>query len=58
MTPYACADVHYTYLLFKKFIIEVAKHESLKKLYINEMSPGSACCSTQSTAASRSTSST
>lgn len=38
MTPYACADVHYTLLLYKKFIIAVAKHDALRRLYVNEMS--------------------
>lgn len=37
MTPYACADVHYTFLLWKKFILELAKWSDLKKLYVNEM---------------------
>lgn len=37
MTPYACADVHYTWLLYKKFITLVAAHDALKKLYFNEI---------------------
>ena len=37
MTPYACADVHYTYLLVKKYLFEIAEDQSLKELYVNEM---------------------
>jgi DNA polymerase-1 len=37
MVPYACADVHYTLLIYKKLIIELAKSNDLKKLYIVEM---------------------
>lgn len=36
MTPYACADVHYTWLLVKRLIQTIAQHDALKKLYINE----------------------
>jgi len=35
--PYACADVHYTWLLYKKFVMEVISHTDLKKIYVNEM---------------------
>jgi len=38
IAPYACADVHYTWLLYKRFLIQVAGHNDLKNLYINEMS--------------------
>jgi DNA polymerase I-like protein with 3'-5' exonuclease and polymerase domains len=37
MVPYACADVHYTHLLYKDLLLKVAGHETLRKLYINEM---------------------
>lgn len=37
MAPYACADTHYTWLLWKRFLIQVAGHADLKKLYVNEM---------------------
>lgn len=37
MAPYACADVHYTLLLFKELIHSVLGHEDLRALYIKEM---------------------
>ena len=37
MVPYACADVHYTWLVYKMFVSDIAGHPDLKKLYINEM---------------------
>lgn len=37
MVPYACADVHYTLLLFKKLIIELVRDNDLKRIYLNEM---------------------
>lgn len=37
MTPYACADTHYTFLLVKKFLFEIIENPSLRELYINEM---------------------
>jgi DNA polymerase I-like protein with 3'-5' exonuclease and polymerase domains len=36
MVPYACADVHYTMLLYKDLLVKVAQHDDLRKLYINE----------------------
>lgn len=36
MAPYTCADVHYTFILWKELLTRVASHESLKKLYIKE----------------------
>lgn len=36
MTPYACADVHYTWLLYKRFVLEIGQHADLRKLYIKE----------------------
>ena len=38
MTPYACADVHYTWLLHMKFFHMLTEDSSLIQLYINEMS--------------------
>jgi DNA polymerase I-like protein with 3'-5' exonuclease and polymerase domains len=37
MVPYACADVHYTWLLHKKFFNALAEDKALVQLYINEM---------------------
>ena len=37
MTPYACADVHYTLLLYKDKLSQLAVHDDLRRLYINEM---------------------
>lgn len=37
ITPYACADVHYTWLLFKPFSIAVSRNRHLAELYFNEM---------------------
>jgi DNA polymerase-1 len=37
MAPYACADVHYTWLLHLKFFNDLTKDSSLVQLYINEM---------------------
>jgi DNA polymerase-1 len=37
MAPYACADVHYTYLLFKQLISELCQDTDLSTLYQNEM---------------------
>lgn len=37
MTPYACADVHYTWLLHMKFFHSLLEDKSLVGLYINEM---------------------
>lgn len=37
ITPYACADVHYTWLLHKKFFQALTEDHSLVQLYINEM---------------------
>jgi len=37
MTPYACADVHYTLLHYKDLISKVSLHDDLKHLYITEM---------------------
>lgn len=37
ITPYACADVHYTWLLFKRFLSAVAQDQDLTRLYVNEM---------------------
>lgn len=37
MVPYACADVHYTLLLYKRLILALAQDNDLKKIYINEM---------------------
>lgn len=37
MVPYACADVHYTWLLHKHFFQALLEDPSLVKLYINEM---------------------
>lgn len=37
MVPYACADVHYTWLLHKKFFNSLIEDKDLVQLYINEM---------------------
>ena len=37
ITPYACADVHYTLLLYKQLVLQVAGHDDLRRLYVNEM---------------------
>lgn len=37
ITPYACADVHYTLMVYKQYRAALAKHDGLKKIYINEM---------------------
>lgn len=37
MVPYACADVHYTLILFKKLITALIRDNDLKRIYINEM---------------------
>lgn len=37
ITPYACADVHYTFLLYKNMVLQVAGHDDLRHLYVNEM---------------------
>jgi DNA polymerase I-like protein with 3'-5' exonuclease and polymerase domains len=36
ITPYACADVHYTLLFYKQYVATVGAHDALKRLYINE----------------------
>lgn len=36
--PYAASDVHYTFALYKRLLPEVAAHDQLRKLYVNEMS--------------------
>ena len=36
MNPYACSDVHYTYLLYKKFVFKITEDEGLKSIYFNE----------------------
>lgn len=37
ITPYACADTHYTWMLFKRFFFELVKHKNLPRLYMNEL---------------------
>lgn len=37
MVPYACADVHYTYLIFKELVLQLSKFQDSVKLYTNEM---------------------
>lgn len=37
MTPYACSDVHYTYLLFKAFVMPVTNNANLRKTYMREV---------------------
>jgi DNA polymerase I-like protein with 3'-5' exonuclease and polymerase domains len=37
ITPYACADVHYTWMMFKSLYAKVYSHDSLKKLLLNEI---------------------
>lgn len=37
MVPYACADVHYTWILHKKFFHHLLEDSALTQLYINEM---------------------
>jgi len=37
LAPYACADVHYTWMIWKQLFPDVAKHDALRSLYINEM---------------------
>ncbi len=37
MTPYACSDVHYTYLLYKHFLYLITQDEGLKSIYLNEV---------------------
>lgn len=37
ITPYACADVHYTWLLHKKLLLELIKTPSLQPLYVTEV---------------------
>lgn len=37
ITPYACADTHYTFMIVKDLSLIVAKHDDLRHLYCNEM---------------------
>ena len=37
ITPYACADVHYTYLIFKELAVALVKSSDTKALYSQEM---------------------
>jgi DNA polymerase-1 len=37
MAPYAAADVHYTWRLYKQFILELCEDSGLKDLYKNEL---------------------
>jgi len=37
MTPYACADVHYTYLIYKELILQLSKSGDLVQLYTQEL---------------------
>lgn len=37
MTPYACADTHYTFVLYKKFLDAVCADDDLRELYLKEM---------------------
>jgi DNA polymerase I-like protein with 3'-5' exonuclease and polymerase domains len=37
IAPYACADTHYTYILYKRFVSMVAGHADLRRLYGHEM---------------------
>jgi len=37
MTPYACADVHYTWMNYKSLLPSIAGHDALRGLYLNEM---------------------
>jgi DNA polymerase-1 len=37
MAPYACADVHYTYLLYKMFVFHITNSADYKKVYLNEV---------------------
>ncbi len=37
IAPYACADVHYTWLITRSQLVEIGQHDALKNLYINEM---------------------
>lgn len=38
IVPYACADVHYTWLLHKKLILQLLENPSLVPLYVTEVS--------------------
>jgi DNA polymerase-1 len=35
MTPYASSDVHYTYILYKKFLPDILDNSYLRELYVN-----------------------
>lgn len=37
MTPYAASDVHYTYLLYKKFILDITEDDGTRNIYFNEL---------------------
>jgi DNA polymerase-1 len=37
MTPYACSDVHYTWLIFKRLVVQISSHDDLKNLYVSEI---------------------
>lgn len=37
MVPYACADVHYTYLIFKELVLQLSKFNTSVQLYGSEM---------------------